>query len=180
MMNAKALNRPLLLLAACLCLAGAGSAMAAVDMFLKVDGIKGESVDKNHKDEIDVISWSWGVAAREEARAGKRGCVQPIAFTKLVDRATPALVGAAALGTQIPRAVFTVRKPSLAGSGLEFLTLELNQVLVTAVQQAASNGQDQFVEQVTLKADSILVSYRSQNPDGSAGAPVTASVSGGC
>jgi hypothetical protein len=51
---------------------------------------------------------------------------------------------------------------------------------VTSVQEAASSGQDQFVEQVTLKADSILVTYRSQNADGSAGAPVTASVSGGC
>lgn len=180
MMNAKALNRPLLLLAACLCLASAGSALAAVDMFLKVDGIKGESTDKAHKDEIDVLSWSWGVSAREEARAGKRGCVQAVSLTKLVDRATPPLVGAAALGTLIPKAVLTVRKPVGTSAGLEFLTLELNQVLVTSVQQAASNGQDQFVEQVTLKADSILVSYRSQNPDGSAGAPVTASVSGGC
>ena len=73
-----------------------------------------------------------------------------------------------------------MRKPSLAGSGLEFLTLELNQVLVTSVQEAASNGQEQVFEQITLKAETILVTYRSQNPDGSAGAPVTASVSGGC
>jgi type VI secretion system secreted protein Hcp len=180
MMNAKALNRPFLFLAACLCLAGAGSALAAIDMFLKVDGIKGESTDKAHRDEIDVISWSWGVSAREEARAGKRGCVQGVSLTKLVDRATPPLVGAAALGTLVPRAVLTVRRPVGTSAGLEFLTLELNQVLVTAVQEAGSNGQDQFVEQVTLKADSMLVTYRSQNTDGSAGAPVTASVSGGC
>ena len=34
--------------------------MAAVDYFLKFDGIKGESADVKHKDEIDVESWSWG------------------------------------------------------------------------------------------------------------------------
>lgn len=173
-------KRPLVAFLACLCLAGAGSAMAAVDIFLKVDGIKGESTDKNHRDEIDVISWSWGVAARAEPRAGKRGCVQDLTLTKLVDRATPPLVGAAALGTLVPKAVLTVRKPTSTSSGLEFLTLELSQVLVTSVQQAASNGGDQVVEQITLKAETILVSYRSQNPDGTAGAPVTASVSGGC
>ena len=35
----------------------------AVDMFMKIDDIKGESVDKTHKDEIDVLAWSWGVIA---------------------------------------------------------------------------------------------------------------------
>lgn len=180
MMNAKALKRPFLLLAASLCLAGAGSALAAVDMFLKVDGIKGESADIRHRDEIDVLSWSWGVAAREEARAGKRGCVRDISLTKLVDKATPPLVGAAALGTLIPRAVLTVRKLTAAPSGLEFLVVEMNQVLVTSVQQAASSGSDQVFEQFTLKAETILVTYRPQNADGTGGTPVTASVSGGC
>ena len=42
--------------------------MAAVDYFIKFDGIKGESADVKHKDEIDVESWSWG-----ETNAGAHG-----------------------------------------------------------------------------------------------------------
>lgn len=164
--------------AALLCLALSGAAGASFDMFLKVDGIKGESADSRHRDEIDVLSWSWGVAAREEARAGKRGCVQGLTFTKQVDRATPPLVQAAALGTQIPRATLAMRK---AGEGqADFYVVELTQVLVSSLQQAASGAQDRLVEEVALQAGSIAVSYRRQNPDGSLSAPVTASVSGGC
>ena len=42
----------------------------AVDMFLKMDGIKGESVDDKHKDEIDVLSWSWGMSQSGSAHMG--------------------------------------------------------------------------------------------------------------
>ena len=178
MPTSQILKRSLMAIVACLSLAGAGSAMAAIDIFLKVDGIQGESVDKAHRDEIEVQSWSWGVAAREGAKAGKRGCVQDITLTKFIDRATPPLVAAAALGTQIPKAVLTVRKPGTVP--LEFLKLDLSQVLVSSVQQAVAAGQDRFIEEVTLKAASILVSYRPQNADGTLGTAITASVTGGC
>ena len=32
----------------------------AYDSFLKIEGIKGESLDSKHKDEIEVLSFSWG------------------------------------------------------------------------------------------------------------------------
>ena len=32
----------------------------AVDMFIKIDTIDGESLDDTHAKEIDVLSWSWG------------------------------------------------------------------------------------------------------------------------
>lgn len=32
----------------------------ALDMFLKIDGIPGESTDARHRDEIDVLSYNWG------------------------------------------------------------------------------------------------------------------------
>lgn len=173
--NTKCLS---MLFLACLSLAGAATASASSNMFLKIDGIKGESVDDRHKDEIDVMSWSWGVGPRDEGKAGKRGCVQDLTLTKLVDRSSPPLVGAAALGSQIPRAVLTVR--SLGGQPQEFLVLDLSQVYVTSVQQAISAGNNQFYEQVTLKAGTIVMTYRPQNPDGSQGTPVSSSVSGGC
>lgn len=155
-----------------------GSAQAALDAFLKLDGIKGESTDSRHRDEIDVLSWSWGVSPKEEGKVGKRGCVQDLAVTKFVDRATPALFGAAAQGTPVASAVLTVRK---AGEGpQEFLTYTMSQVYVTSVQQSGSGGGGALVEQISLRASSIVVSYRPQNADGSLGAPVTTSISGSC
>ena len=71
-----------------------------------------------------------------------------------------------------------MRKPGTVP--LEFLKLDLSQVLVSSVQQAVAAGQDRFIEEVTLKAASILVSYRPQNADGTLGTAITASVTGGC
>ena len=49
--------------------------MAAVDYFIKFDGIKGESADAKHKDEIDVESWSWGETHRPARAAPAAGAV---------------------------------------------------------------------------------------------------------
>ena len=59
----------------------------AVDMFLKIDGIKGESKDSKHKDEIDVLAWSWGLQPvrrrpRRRRRRRRQGDVQDMHFTK--------------------------------------------------------------------------------------------------
>ncbi|MCK9688689.1 type VI secretion system tube protein Hcp, partial [Scleromatobacter humisilvae] len=34
----------------------------AMDMFIKIGSLKGESVDKTHAGEIDVLAWSWGMS----------------------------------------------------------------------------------------------------------------------
>lgn len=41
-----------------------------VEYFLKVDGIQGESVDPKHKDEIELISYGWGLAQASTSGAG--------------------------------------------------------------------------------------------------------------
>jgi hypothetical protein len=76
-------------------------AKVAVDMFLKLAGIAGESDDARHKDEdeIDVLAWSWGVSEAHEgqtgagASAGKPN-LQDLAIKKLVDLASPLLLAA--------------------------------------------------------------------------------------
>ena len=45
--------------------------MAQVDYFLKLDGIPGESVDSKHKDEIDIMSFSFGETQTGD-RIGRR------------------------------------------------------------------------------------------------------------
>src|SRR5919197_1518553 len=70
----------------------------AVDMFLHVDGIKGESRDAQHKDDIDVLAWSWGASNSGSAHMGGGGGsgkvnVQDLSITKYVDKSSPLLLG---------------------------------------------------------------------------------------
>ena len=144
--------------------------MAAVDYFLKLDGIKGESTDAKHKDEIDVESWSWGESqagggAGRGAGAGKVS-VQDFQFVMRLNRASPTLMRACATGQHIKDAILTARK---AGKGqLEYLTFKFQDVLVSSYQTGGSEQTDVPFDQVAFNFAKIEVEYRQQNRDGSA------------
>src|SRR5262249_56590322 len=87
----------------------------AMDMFIKIGELKGESRDKTHKDEIDVLAWSWGISNSGSAQvgggAGAGKCnVQDLSFTKYLDKASPDLMLACCNGKHFPKATLTVRK----------------------------------------------------------------------
>ena len=163
-------------------------ALAAVDSFVKIAGIDGESQDEQHKGEIDVLSWSWGMNGAS-LRASPtnpsqpvgplaRACTHEFTITKQVDRASPSLFASAATGTSIPTAVITVRK---AGRGQqEFMTVTLSNVVVSSVAQAGASGDQGPTESVTFNFSSVLIVYTPQNADGSAGDPIKAPVPGSC
>ena len=75
---------------------------AAPELFLKLDGIPGESARDRHANKIDVLSFSWGVSAPTDGRPS----FQDFSFTKRVDRASPQLLIRAAGGQAIPSAVY--------------------------------------------------------------------------
>jgi type VI secretion system secreted protein Hcp len=141
------------------------------DIFMKISGIHGESRDKEHKDEIEVLSWSWGlsnhVAAPQPgsgAGAGKAS-FQDISFTHLVDKASPSLMLSCASGKHHPEASLTVRR-SDPMTPQEFLLIKLKEVLVTGVQSSATRGPEGLVEQVTLNFAQVDFEYKAQRPDG--------------
>src|SRR4030081_2471086 len=70
--------------------------LMAIDMFMKLDDIKGESVDGSHKGEVDVLSWTWGASQAGSAQVGGgtgsgKVQVQDLSFSKYTDRASPVL-----------------------------------------------------------------------------------------
>ena len=144
--------------------------MAAADYFLKFEGIKGESTDAKHKDEIDIESWSWGeTQAGQGAGAGAgKVAMQDFHFVMKVNKATPTLMKACATGQHITTATLTGRK---AGKDQqEYLTVKLTDVLVSSYQTAGIGGGDDLpVDQVSLNFSKIEVEYRPQKPDGSLG-----------
>lgn len=144
----------------------------AVDMFLKIDDIKGEAHDAKHKDEIDVLSWSWGVTQSGSTHAGGGGGsgkanFQDLTVTKWVDLASPKLIGAASTGKHYREALLTVRK---AGEKpLEYLKVTLNDCLISSVSTGGSGGEDRLTENVTINFAKFKIEYTPQKPDGSAG-----------
>ena len=100
-------------------MATASNAMAA-DMFLKLGNIKGDSLDKVHKGEIDVLSWSWGVSAgtgKTKKGLVPPACIQDLEFTKFIDRATPDIILNGVSGALLPTAKLTVRSSGEMPSG---------------------------------------------------------------
>src|SRR5215217_816127 len=106
--------------------------MAAVDYFLKLDGIKGESQDAKHKDEIDLESWTWGesqMGTQSNGGGGGAGKVsmQDFQFAMKVNTASPKLLKACATGQHIKNALLTCRKAGKEQQ--EFLKITLTDVI---------------------------------------------------
>ena len=95
----------------------------AVDMSIKIGDLEGESKITDHKDEIDVLAWSWGASQSGTFHTGSGGGagkvnVQDISFTKWVDKSTPNLMRACSNGKHFSEATLTVRKAGEEASAL--------------------------------------------------------------
>jgi len=154
-------------------------AMAAVDMFLKMDGIQGESTDAKHKGEMDVLAWSWGESAgTARTRRGTlpSACIQDLSLTKFVDSSSPQLILDGVLGTIVPTAVLTIRRGGEQPA--EFLHLTMRNVTVASYQTGGSGGEDRIVDNIVLHFESMQGDYRQQKPDGTLGTPITFDIAG--
>lgn len=149
----------------------------AVDYFLKIDGIPGESSDSKHKGEIDVEAWSWGAvhpvgpAGGSGSGAGKAD-FQDLGFTARFSKASPNLMLACASGKHLKSAILSARRQDK--SQAEFLTFSLSDVLVSSYQTGGAEGGDVVpVDSVSLNFSKIQIEYKEQKPDGSLGGSTT-------
>jgi len=148
----------------------------AVDMFLKIDTIKGESVDDKHKDEIRVLAWSWGVSNSGSAHLGAgagsgKVNVQDLSVTKYIDKSSTDLMLAACNGKHFKEANLYVRK---AGEKpLEYLKIKLTDVLITSVSTGGSGGEDLLTENLSLNFGAFKMEYTPQKKDGSGDSTLT-------
>jgi type VI secretion system secreted protein Hcp len=149
----------------------------AQDIFIKINGIDGESQDSAHKSEIEVKSWSWEISQQSNMHMGSGGgagkaTVEDLQFTHLVDRASPNLMKYCLTGKHIDQAVLTVRKAG--GSPLEYLKITMSDVLVTKVSPSGNNADNGITEVVRLSFAKVKQEYVVQNAQGGSGGAVTA------
>jgi type VI secretion system secreted protein Hcp len=150
--------------------------MATVDYFLKIDGIDGESTDSKHKNEIDVLSWSWGETQSGTMAGGGGGgagkvAMQDFHFVMKVNKASPKLLQACACGEHVKKAVLICRK---AGKDQqEYLKITLSDLIVSSYQTGGSSGTDIVpTDQISLNYSKIEFEYKEQKADGTLGGAV--------
>jgi type VI secretion system secreted protein Hcp len=143
--------------------------MAMTTYFLKFDGIKGESTDAKHKDEIDIEAWSWGETnAGASAPGGGRGAgkvaMQDFHFVMRLNKASASLMKACAAGEHIKDATLTGRK---AGKDQqEYLVYKFYDLLISSYQ-VSGGGDETATDQVSFNFAKFEMEYRQQKPDGS-------------
>lgn len=142
------------------------------DCFLKLKGITGEAGDKDHKDEIQVVAWDWGVSAADGLPGGaSRGDTRKLVVTHKVDAASPALMIYCVRGTIIPNAVLTMRKAT-GDRPLPYFIAKMDKVRVADVTTALlSDGETSEV--LSLAFEKVEVTYTPQTGSGGGSGAVT-------
>lgn len=145
----------------------------AIDTHIKFDGVDGESVHADHKGEIEILSWTWGVHNESALTGGGsgKGKAQPgnLVITHVYDKASPVLAKKCAQGVHFKEAVLTARK---SGEGQkDFLKVSLKEVFITSVNP--SSGSDgSILEQVSMSYAQIDFAYKAQDEKGALGGDV--------
>jgi type VI secretion system secreted protein Hcp len=149
--------------------------MAAVDYFLKIDGIPGESTDSKHKNEIDVEGWSWGQSnSGSHAYGGGGGAgkvaMQDFSFSMRHNKSSPKLFLACATGQHIKEALLICRKAGKEQQ--EYLKIKFSDLLISSHAIGGSSGDVVPVDTISFNFSKIEISYAPQKPDGTLDSPV--------
>ncbi|WP_144156174.1 Hcp family type VI secretion system effector [Paraburkholderia sp. BCC1885] len=146
------------------------------DIFIKIDGIAGESQDATHADEIEVNSWRWNMSQQSSMMSGSGGgagkaTIKDLEFIHQIDRASPNLMRYCLTGRHIPKVVLSTRKAG--GVPLDFLKITMGDVVITGVEPIVTGGN--YYEHVTLSFARVKNEYTLQSPIGGSAGTVTAS-----
>jgi type VI secretion system secreted protein Hcp len=139
----------------------------AVDYFLKLDGIQGESLDATHKDEIQIMSWSWGgsqissVSGTGGSGAGKVNLAD-LSIMTYFDKATPKLFKSLCAGAHIKTGVLTAIKSGAEGK--PYLKVDFTELFVSSLQM--SGGDEVPTVSLSFSYNTIKIDYSMQNEQG--------------
>jgi type VI secretion system secreted protein Hcp len=149
--------------------------MAAVDYFLKIDGIPGESNDSKHKNEIELEAWSWSEANSGTHAGGGGGGAGKVdmadfEFRMKVNKASPKLFLACATGDHIKEALLTCRKAGKEQQ--EYLKIKFSELLISSYHTGGSKTDVVPTETIKFNFTKIEFNYAAQKADGKLDSPV--------
>ena len=142
----------------------------AIDYFVEIDGIKGESKDSKHTEQIDVLSFSWGAHqpgtfANGSGGTGGKVAMSDFSFTMQTCAATPDLMKACASGKHIAKAVLYCRKSTGDGGQAEYMTWTFSPIIISSYQTGGSSGAEIPIDSVTVNYGKVKVEYKKQVDD---------------
>jgi len=144
----------------------------AVDLFLKIDGIEGESQKKGHEKEIDIVSFNFGAAQHGSFHTGGAGGgsgkaeIRDISIVKEVDKSSPLLFKACAQGKHIPTVIIYSQKAGDGSAPLTYYQIKMVDVLVSDVHNTGASSGDGIMESVTFNCAKVTFDYQAQNAQG--------------
>jgi type VI secretion system secreted protein Hcp len=145
----------------------------AIDVFLRIDGITGESQNPNFKGQIELESFSFGannvvnIGSGTGSGSGKVSFT-PITVTKLPDTTSPVLFLAVCQGTRFGTATISFVQP---GASAAYITFDLGTVIASGLTTSVTNGVT--LETITLVCGSLRYTVVTYNASGAATGTVT-------
>jgi type VI secretion system secreted protein Hcp len=142
-------------------------------MFLSVSGarngqITGEAHDEKHKNEVEVLAWSWGMQGKQSLGGGGatgKATLRELKIVKRVDKASTALMKALRTNEEIKEAILTVRKAGK--TPLEYLTIKIEGGRIIALDIDTESGAGPgLIERVSFSFNKISIVYTPQGQDG--------------
>jgi type VI secretion system secreted protein Hcp len=149
---------------------------AHAETFLKLEGIKGESQDLKHKDEIEILSFTQSFINTVEfgtgggAGAGKVQC-GAVTMMKSIDASSPLLMKGVATGQHFKEAVITFRSGNLKAE--EYYVITMQDLLISELSQTDSQDPNRIFEKLVLNARTFEFKYTPTTVKGSLGKPVS-------
>jgi type VI secretion system secreted protein Hcp len=144
----------------------------AIDVYLQIDGIKGESQDSAHPGWIECTAVQWEVVQPRSATAStggghtaERAELTDVVFGKVADLASPILLQTCAMGKTIPKAKFEFMRADGQGKPVKYFEIQLENVLVSGVAPSLHAG-TLLSEHVSLKYSKIRWTYTQQGIGG--------------
>lgn len=147
----------------------------AVDAYLQIEGIKGESMDDKHKDWIECIDVDFGidqpsspVTSTAGGHTSARADFDEVVVSKLADLATPILLQHCAMGKTIPKAKFEFFRADGSGERVKYFEMALENVLIGSIKPGLRPGVG-MQEHLCLKFSRVTWKYIQQKISGGAG-----------
>lgn len=145
----------------------------AIDTHIKFTGVDGEATHKDHKGEIEVLSWGWGVVNQSQTVGGGsgKGKAEPMAFhlTKLYCKASPVMAKKCAQGVHFDTVTMTCRK---SGEGQkDFLKVTMKEAFITSTAPTGGSSGG-IMESVSMSYKDIEFEYKPQDDKGGLGGAV--------
>lgn len=149
----------------------------AVDLFLKLEGVTGESKDEKHADEIELMSFSFGESNPSSiggsgGLGGGQVSMSDFNVMKSMDKSSPEIFKRCANGSHFPTAIITYRKAG--GEQLEYLKYKFEKVFITSYTVSGS-GADVPTESISMAFEKLEYAYSPQKPEGDLDAEITTS-----